>query len=229
VDYFERLQKIAPFTPVTVRPAYRIHFSVGGAYIHPFAYRGEAQRIWNAKANGLVANAEHAQVYPDTELHELLVNSLFSAEEVHAIAKYFIEKYGLEIVVTPQSFPLPLPYSYGYLVFHDDEDEPEDFVVGQIEAKLPTALLAFVHHAVGEHCEVWTESDFADDFTPKNRIDILTKSFVLEPDKAALPVPFPLYCFAEPEDACFLDELRGVHDKISSHRASVAKEARHDG
>ena len=225
MEYFEKLQLIAPFTPVTVVPAYRIHFKTGGAYIHPLACRDELQRIWNAKDDRLVANAEHVQSYPDTELHEIFVNSLFTAAEVHTIAKYFLEMYGIEIVVTPQSFPLPLPYSYGYLVFHDDEDEPEDFVVGQIEAKLTTALLAFVHHAVGEHCEVWTESDFADDFTPKNRIDILTKSFVLEPDKDALPVPFPLYCFAEPEDACFLDELRGVHDRIESHREFEEKEA----
>jgi len=220
MEYFERLQKIAPIAKEPVKAAYRMHFTVSGANYHLFAARGEGPRIWRAKTDQLVEHAEHSHSYADRELHELYVNSLFTAKEVHATAHYFLDVHGTEGTVTPQKFPVPLPYSYGYLVFKDGQDDPDDFVVGNTDAKLPLSLLAYIHHAVGEQDEVWTESNFADDFTPQNRMEILTKSFVLEPGKDGQTLPFPLFCFAEPEGQCFLDQLRGVHDTILSQRES---------
>ena len=76
MDYFERLQTVAPIIQATVQAAYRFHFTVGDINYHASAARGEGQRIWRAKKDNLVENGEHAYIYDDVELHELYVNCL---------------------------------------------------------------------------------------------------------------------------------------------------------
>ena len=148
------LRKIQALAPVEVHTAYCVHVTIGVRNFHLFACRANGDRVWDARSNKLVRNAECAQVFPDIELHDLYVNSLFTAKEVQTLAEYFYETYGIEIAVGEQPFPLPLPYAYGYLEFLDDQSEPEDYTVGDPKAELPFPLLAFIHNMVGEHNEV---------------------------------------------------------------------------
>ena len=197
--------------------AYRIHAQIGGNNYHLFACRHSGQEIWAAGLHHLVKNAGNAQVFPDTELHEIYVNSLFSSKEVYGLAKYFYEIFGIEIVVAEQPFPLPLPYSYGYLKFNDGKSEPESQSISHEEAQMPLPLLSFIHHVVGEFDEVWKEANFANDFTPLNRLQISANSFTMEPEADALPVSFPVFACVEKEQICFFDQLKGVHTLTEAH------------
>jgi len=217
-NFLENIHEIAPVIRETVQAAYRFHFTLGGIHYHASAARGEGQRIWRAKKDNLVKNGEHAYMYDDVELHELYVNSLFQATEIHDIAKHFLENYGIKIVVTRQAFPVPLIRSYSSLQFSEKLDDSTIITVGDPAVPPPKQFLAFLYDTVGTNNEIWTENLFDKQFTARNRIQIM--SLIFAPEKDDLPLDFPIYAYAEPKCLCLFDDLKDVPYQIESHRAS---------
>ena len=213
-DFLKNLERIAPLVP----PAYRIHLPVGSARLHVFAARSEGQRIWQAANNKLVENAENAYYRCSLELHEILVNSLFTATEVHAIAQYFIEKDTIEIAVTPQPFPVPLPYHFLSLDFSQSQDDPLITGVGDLESPPPAPFLAFLFDTIGIFSEVWEDNLFAQFFSLRSRLEI--KSAAFSPGKDELPLEFSIHAYEECYGICIFEELIGVHNHFESYRES---------
>jgi len=207
----------------SVPDGYSLHVRVGSVNHHVFRHCSSDQRIWHAQRDGLVENANFAYSYDDVELHEILVNSLFPWEEIPLVTKFLREELGVAFDAQLQEFPLPLPSSYISLDFSDDNNDPLVITVGNTDAQLPIQICVFLFDTVGIYDEIWVENGFGDYFTARDRFHL--RSFVLESDKDKTPFDFSIYGYEEPKGVCLFDQLRGVHYKIESYRATEAKEA----